>query len=338
MSIVLSHSSKELYQQCGYKWYLHYVKKLRSPIISSPLLLGHAMDGAFSRILLEKMDKNDRKTPLSLLTEFQVFDEGFSKFKNNNEEVVVKESTLVRYSSSDYTLETLKDEDIIDISKLGSNYRIVLENIESITEFINECKANFKSHKHLDNNSQIMYNIIHWHSLRRKCHYLLEKYREDVLSKIEKVYSIQEKVELKDESDLFIGYIDFVASFNDEPGKKYVCDNKFASKAYASNAVSTSDQLSTYCEYKGINSACYIVVEKSLRKKVPLHRIQILKDTIPESQFNKTFDGITKVFNSISAGDFKQNFESKCFFFGAVCPYYDYCRSGDSSKLKDCSK
>ena len=338
MSVRLSHSSKELYQQCGYKWFLHYVKKLRSPLIHSPLLVGGAMDQAFSRILMEKKDRTEVENRTCLKTEFQIFDDAFSSTDFNGEVVQTKDSPLVRYFSSDYTPETLQPEDLIEISSLSKTHGIVISSIDDISQFIEECKSVFKNNKRLELSEQIVYNTCHWYSLRRKCHFLLEKYREDLLPKIDKVFSIQEKVELKDENDLFIGYIDFVASFMDAPGKQYICDNKFASKSYAEDAVRTSAQLATYCEYKGLTNACYVVVEKGLRKKDPKYRIQVLKDKIPSIQFDKTFDDITAVFHGISAGKFEQNFESKCFFFGAACPYYDYCRSGNIGELKDCSK
>lgn len=48
----LSHSAKEKYEQCPYKYYLHYVLKYRSSLQSSALCFGNALDIALN-IMLE---------------------------------------------------------------------------------------------------------------------------------------------------------------------------------------------------------------------------------------------------------------------------------------------
>lgn len=47
----LSHSAKETYLECGYKYYLHYLMKLRPQGEKSPLIFGDAIDHALNHIL-----------------------------------------------------------------------------------------------------------------------------------------------------------------------------------------------------------------------------------------------------------------------------------------------
>lgn len=51
----LSHSSKNTYKECGYKWFNHYYRKLRPIEESSPLFFGSAIDEGLN-LLLETRD------------------------------------------------------------------------------------------------------------------------------------------------------------------------------------------------------------------------------------------------------------------------------------------
>lgn len=50
----LSHSARETYETCGYKYYLHYEKRYRSILNSSALLFGAAFDESLNHLLLTK--------------------------------------------------------------------------------------------------------------------------------------------------------------------------------------------------------------------------------------------------------------------------------------------
>lgn len=53
----LSHSSKDTYLSCAYKWYLHYMMKIRAIEESSPLAFGSSVDNGLNS-LLETRDLN----------------------------------------------------------------------------------------------------------------------------------------------------------------------------------------------------------------------------------------------------------------------------------------
>lgn len=67
----LSFSAREKYQQCGYKYYLHYVMKYRSSLLSSALCFGNALDLALNDMLIGS-DKFH-----------EVFDSEWSKYKDS---------------------------------------------------------------------------------------------------------------------------------------------------------------------------------------------------------------------------------------------------------------
>jgi hypothetical protein len=161
----------------------------------------------------------------------------------------------------------------------------------------------------------------------------LDAYRVEVLPKIHEVFSVQEKVSLPNSSgDHITGYIDFVASFVDDPSTVYIIDNKTSSTAYKPDSVQNSEQLSTYCEFKETNKAAYIVVEKKFRKREPRIRINIIKDTIPEAMFDKTFKGFDDVLSGIKANKFEKN-EDSCYAYGCKCQYFDICKGREGKGL-----
>lgn len=55
----LSHSAREKYELCPYKYYLHYVEKYRSSIQSSALCFGNALDLALNHLLEGKNDYHE---------------------------------------------------------------------------------------------------------------------------------------------------------------------------------------------------------------------------------------------------------------------------------------
>ena len=52
--VKISHSAKETYLECGYKYFLHYMLKLRSQDEKSPLIFGDAIDTGLNSLLSVK--------------------------------------------------------------------------------------------------------------------------------------------------------------------------------------------------------------------------------------------------------------------------------------------
>lgn len=329
----ISHSSKETYIQCSEKWRLHYQEKLRSPILGSPLILGKSFDEALNCLLLRLKNPSDyTEEDIELIKQdpYEVLDRELMYTEHNRKETYVPTYEYLKYFSKDYDESMLEPEDLMIINSKGDELGFDELEIVDCTDFIQSCRNEIRSKKALDSNAQVLYNLINWCSSRRKLRYLLEMYERDVLPQIEEVFSVQKKVELTAGEHNLIGYIDFVASFKDEPGVKYVCDNKLSSKAYPDDAIDDAVQLATYCEHEELKKAAFVVTEKGLRKRDPKHRIQIIKGEISEELFEKTFDQFGEVVYNIEQGIFEKTgmdgSKQECFHFGQRCPYYNTCR------------
>lgn len=330
----ISNSGKDKYLECPRKYEIHYIEGYRGKILGSPLFAGSAFDDATGRILLEKKKiLTEEEKELMKLTEMEVFDRAFYEKEHNGKNISLPTYQYCKYYSKDYDPDLLLEEDLDNIYEVAARREISVNSFENIEEFIAECKSLIKNKTALGKEEQEVYNYVHWCCMRRKCHLLLKCYREDVMPLIEEVFSIQKEVKLEADGDVLIGYIDFEASFHEEPGVRYICDNKLASKA-SGYKVEESEQLATYCEYEETNKGCYVVVEKGLRKRDPRHRIHIIKGEIPEEQFEKTFDTYADVVYDIKEGNFPPTGrENKCFSFGSICEFYDYCHNFDDTNL-----
>ena len=296
-NLTLSHSRAQTYMSCSEKYRLHYEESLRPDKAFSYLFFGSKVESGLDVLLLrKKKDLTDEEKALSERCPFEVFDENFNTVEINGEELDARTTDKIIYTKKDFDENILTDEDV--------------ELIE------NGCNQG-------------------WVCLRRKAHLLIEAYEEEVIPQIEEVLSIQEKVDLSNEvGDSLIGYIDFIARFTD--GVTYVVDNKTASRAYDDNAVEISEQFATYCEYKGIDDACYIVMEKNIRRKDPKVRITVLKGVVSESTKQVVFKNFDGVVDGIKNEEYSKNYDS-CWNFGK-CPYYNYCRNGSKKDLVHINK
>jgi len=303
MTTKLSHSAKDKINTCGALYKYHYIDRLRPDNTTSALFYGKALDDAFGTMLMEKMSP----PPPILECPYEVFKKALEYTEINGEKVLTTDIRC-QYYKGDLEPSLCSDPD---------RALVLIEHYSSLKdELLQE------------------FNILANESLLNKGKLILDAYQAQVMPQIERVYSIQEKVSLpNDEGDEIVGYIDFICSFIDEPNVQYICDNKTSSKNYKSDSVTTSEQLATYCDYKLLNKAAYIVVNKTMKRKEPYIGIQIIRDTIPDSMFESVFDTYGKALYTIRQEDYGKNFNSGCFFFGRKCSYYNFCRSGDTTGL-----
>jgi len=322
MPVRLSHSAREMLNQCSEKYRLHYIERLRSPIMYSSLFFGNALDAGFSRILLEKKkEKTEAELELLKKTEEEIFLENMLEFSHNSVRHSLPRNPLCDYYNGDY------DED------LASKIALEVPEVADPTKFMLECRAVIKAKQKLTEEDKQLYNYISWLSLCEKGKLMLEAYRDRVLPQIYEVFAIQKQVEIVNaQGDKITGAIDFIASFTDNPTRKYICDNKSSSKAYKANAVLESDQLATYCEAEGMNYAAYVVVEKTIYKKHPKIHTQIIKSEVKEAQLQATFDKFEQAVYTVEEKRFDKNFDA-CFSYGKLCPYFSLCKHGKIGNL-----
>lgn len=109
----LSFSAREKYEQCPYKYYLHYVERYRSSLQSSALCFGNALDIALNSMLEGNLNYHE------------VFDSEWSKYSE------IMDS--IEYYKSDLDLKLLSEEE--------KAMPIVMQNFLSLSK---------KGHKLLD--------------------------------------------------------------------------------------------------------------------------------------------------------------------------------------------
>lgn len=331
-SIQLSHSAVNKYMECSEKYRLHYIEKLRTKYCSSALFFGSACDRAFERHLIEKKDNlTNEEQEMLKKSAIELFDEQFKIAYNAEGELDIAKSEYAQYFNSDIDTDLLTQEDLSDAQNWASE--LGFEEI-NVSDFVGDVKDARRAKKPLSEDETKLFNYICWMSLRRKGHILVDAYKSDIMPQILKVHTIQERVELTEGKDKYIGFIDFTAEFVDEPNVIYTCDNKTSSAKYTEDSVRESGQLASYCEYKGNPKAAYVVVEKKLRKREPRYRTQVIKDTIPEETFEKVFDNVGEVLYNVENQSFEKKADSKeCFFFGRKCDYFNVCWKDDPSGL-----
>lgn len=320
----LSYSSMEMYKLCSYKYYLHYIKNLRSIYTSSALIFGNAIDLGINRILLEKKKELSEEEIKSLETsEFDIFYKAMETVQINDDIVEVKSSDRVQYYKGDFDLDLLQEEDYLTINEQFSL------TTSDIPEFIDNCFYTIKCKEKLSKKDNQIYNNIAWLCLKKKGILLLKAYKDEVMPQIKEVHNIQRSVNLPNEfGDYITGFVDFEATFID--GIKRVVDNKTSSEAYKLNSVETSPQLALYSEYLENRHCSYVVLIKKLRKKEPRVRVQIIFGTITDNLLNSVFEQVGTIEIGIKSNEFKKDFNN-CFHFGKPCPYFAFCR--DSNKL-----
>jgi hypothetical protein len=327
LSIDVSFSALDCFEQCSEKYRLRYRERLTSEKIPSPLFFGTAVDAAVELFLLKRKVNLTEKELDLLLNEdaYSVFD----KTMREQNGALLEKNPLCEYFYSDFDPNILLPED----------FKALTKSYPSITdweEFFAYCKKSIKTHGELKPGSKIAFNNLCWLSLYRKGEMMLKAYERDILPEIQEVFDIQKEVQLLNESgDRLRGKIDFIASFKDDPSLRHICDNKTSSEAYKADSVANSIQLAIYCEAEACDRASYVVMEKKMRLKEPKARTQLIKDTISDEHKQKTFDIIEQKLNNIACAEFyKKDSPKECHFFGKPCEFFNLCWHGRMDGLK----
>ena len=250
----LSHSQVSKYQQCGKAYEFWYLKKIRPTKSRAALLFGTALDRAIGVLL--KPDEDRTKTPEQIFDYFWRFQE------INGSNVYLPTCTSIVYAKSDFDKDLLSKD---DAEKIGTSLEKILEIMAKRVEM---------GHNGINEEERKIANHAMWTCLHHKGHYMIKAFRDKVQSKLTKVHSTQEYIELNNGEDKVIGYIDMVAEV-DGHNEPIVLDLKTSAMQYEDDAVLTSPQLTLYVhavadKYK-TRKAGFIVLNKNLiknRKKV----------------------------------------------------------------------
>lgn len=327
MSIKVSYSALECFDQCSEKYRLRYNERLSSDKIPSPLFFGTAIDAAVELLLLKKKQDLSEKELDLLLTEdaYSIFD----KTMREQNGQLLERNPLCEYFYSDFDPTILSAQDYQALTKSYPS-------IKDWEEFFTYCKKYIKTHGELKIGSKVAFNNLCWLSLYRKGELMIAAYERDILPEIERVFDIQKDISLINESgDQLRGKIDFIASFKDDPDTRYLVDNKTSSEPYKDDSVATSTQLAIYCEAENCDRGAYAVIQKKMRLKDPKARTQLIKGEVSDEQKQKVFDKLEVQLNNISSGVFEKKQSPKdCHFFGRKCEFFDLCWQGSMNGLK----
>lgn len=275
MSKKYSHSSLSKFQTCPKSYMFRYINKLVSIYKSGALHFGTALDESINALLKAKMDGKE----LSLQDAKDIFDMNWTTAKDNHyQEMDLRSDTNVVYSASDFDSDLLDKSDYKEIFAFLNEHEMIPDIFENYKR-IKEDKETV-GWPNVNHEDKQFYNLCNWLSMRRKGHFMIECYYNELLPKIKKVLAIQQLMELENhDGDIIYGYADLVVEWED--GSICVLDNKTSSIDYELDSVKKSQQLAIYTvmlnemasdkknEWKHkVDKAGYLVLHKKLNKKV----------------------------------------------------------------------
>lgn len=257
MNTKLSHSQVNRFSMCPKSYYFHYIEKLRPITTTGALLFGSALDAALNSVLLGKTDAE------------AVFEQSFTHQKINDVETYLPTSEFIIYANNDMDIDLLTEEDFISIEKKVEENAIQrCDNYISTYQTLKKKKSE-KGFDSLSLNEKRTMNLLNWLSMRRKGFLMLKAYAKKVMPRFNTVHEVQLSINLENGSgDSVIGFVDLVADVKGHG--TVILDNKTASRAYESDSVRTSAQLSLYLhalqDKYPTRKAGYIVLNKQLIK------------------------------------------------------------------------
>lgn len=369
MPIKLSHSSKAKWQQCGWSYKLHYLDKYRPITVSSPLILGSAIDSALN-VMLEGKDNPD-----ILQKSIDEFNRNWEQGQNSLRETVdMPLNPLIRYSKYDFDNDLLTKAEWRELFKYDAKFfetkNKVDEALKAKTEWLD-----------IDEEMRSVYNYANWLALQKKGELLLTAYYNEILPKIKKVLAVQMTVELIDDAGNNLnGVIDAVVQLHDD--SVIILDNKTTSSEYDEDSVAGSEQLAIYYSILNIfnedpdhewsnkiDGAGYAVMSKKLIKDVTkvckdcghiatgAHKTcdnhiegercggawdktvkfevktQFITGKISEEYAAAVIENATTVKSCIEQGLFPKNYSACENMFGSQCPFFSKCHGGSDKGL-----
>jgi hypothetical protein len=259
MSLKLSSSSIRMYSECGRKYELHYVKRLRSKVIGGALLFGSAIDNALNDLLKNKDIEAANET----------FRKMWSAQNINGELEVLSKSHKVVYSDKDFDEELLDANDKIKFSELQLKYDYLPgKTLSEVVKVIKEKKSE-NGLQNVKEEERTLLSYANWLCMAQKGKLMIKGYHDKVLPQIEEVIEVQKNFSVKNpDGDSIIGLADIILKLKN--GDVYLMDNKTSTRQYANDSARKSQQLILYyhvlkAEYnlKGVG---FFVLQKQMKK------------------------------------------------------------------------
>lgn len=324
-NIKLSNSAINTYTDCGYKYKLNYVDRIRINYLKSSFIFGGAVDAAMEAILLNKKDKLNEDPYL-------VFLDKMFESELNGEKINLSNSSRCRYSKVDVQLELLDETDLSRLKERMDELGFDTADY-SVEDFWNYYDESTKKKLALTDKDYLMFSYIAFLSLLQKGRLIIKELQKWSDKNVKEVVSTQKYVEVENEAgDILRGYLDFVVVLNN--GKTTLLDLKTSSdpkRDYPDGCVQTSQQLAIYYDQINVDQAGYLVAGKKLKKKDPKVQIREVYGDISEDDLNVVFDKIDVVLSDIKEEKFEKN-DKSCFNYGG-CEYFSLCKKGSMKGL-----
>lgn len=251
MANKLSHSSVTKHQHCGEAWRLYYKEGLRPVRQHAALLFGTAIDKACEAVLQGKDG-------------YEVFNSFWSRQFVNDKMTYLATCIDIVYAESDF------DKDLFRLV-IKNMYPKELFEVYNFSEY--EQAVAYKEEKGFENipdEIKALANSAYWHCLSLKGRLMIDAFKRDVVTKITKVHSTQEQVDLQnEEGDSIVGFIDQVVDLEGYP-TPVILDTKTSAREYKEESAIYSPQLTLYVnavgEKYGTRLAGFAVLSKLVVK------------------------------------------------------------------------
>lgn len=266
-----SYSQNNLYLLCSKAWWWNYDQKLKSPEVGASLFFGSAVDTAIEKLLEGNTNY------------LQIYEQNMNTQYHFGKTSVFFDNPDVMYSYSDFDSDIINDDDINQLYKWASDLKltsvakqVLYSNKEDLREEMLDlydavAKLKKNPYKKMSDAQKTYFNRASWLSLRRKGFLLIEAFIAQVMPKIKKVVSTQQRASIKDEAtgDSIQGFIDMVLEIEGYD-KPIIFDLKTAARPYTEEQLEHSTQLTLYSGMKGAdyntNLVGYIVLCKNIQK------------------------------------------------------------------------
>ncbi len=242
----LSNSQRDLYLQCGRKYYYRYIKKMRPRAKGSALFFGGAFDHA-TEVLLADRDLVQAKLAFT-------------------ERWMAQESNLnCKFAKNDYVDKILKEEDTLRLklcvdnlnhSKAKGDYSEHKDVLKLVQDIKKMGESSFM--RELTNEEQQFLHFANLLCMNRKGHLMLESFYKNILPHLTQIVGTQVGIDMENpDGHKIIGFIDLIAKMTGYklPSGRELTDNdilvldvKSAGAAYWAKLddLTMSDQLDSY--------------------------------------------------------------------------------------------
>jgi len=316
MSIKISYTANEKYQNSPKSYYLYYIARIREQIIGSALPFGNAIDKALNKILENKMNNKPIREGV-----VELFEENIIYNEINGVKEDLRTSENIKFYKNDVDEDILiqEDEALLDKAYCISWVSLRRKGLMMIDAYIEQVIPHLKK----------IISVQDTVNIEDKDGNYITGFI-DFVAEFELDESIIDST--TDEGQALLA----LKKYN---GKTIIFDNKTSSQRYKEDAVRVSKQLATYFENPNDNYnaeyAGYIVVPKKFRKKKePRIPIEILIDTVSEETINDIFTEYADTIDGIKHERFQCNMGA-CMTLPFGCPYMKYCQTGSMEGLVD---